>query len=94
MERRLYQHGHDEGNGFTKRYRLNRLVWLERFRSVNDAIECEKRLKGWRRSKKVALIEQKNPRWSDLSDDWEQQPNVQDAWQTEEMIRDSSLRSE
>jgi putative endonuclease len=87
MSRRLYQHRYGEGNGFTKRYHLNRLVWLEHSRSVNDAIACEKQLKGWRRSRKTALIERMNPRWLDLSDDWEQQPKIYDrAWQIEEMI--------
>jgi predicted GIY-YIG superfamily endonuclease len=52
-------------------------------------------IKGWCRSRKIALVEQTNPRWLDLSDDWEQQPNVYDQpWKAEEMIRDSSLRSE
>jgi hypothetical protein len=45
------------------------------------------KLKGWRRSRKIVLIEQTNPRWLDLSDDWEQQPKVYDRpWVTEEMI--------
>ncbi len=84
-----------EVEGFTKHGRLNRLVWVEHFRNVNHAIACEKKLKGWRRSRKIALVAQTNPRWLDLSDDWEQQPNVYDQpWKTEEMIRDSSLRSE
>jgi putative endonuclease len=78
IQRRLYQHGSGEVEGFTKRYRLSRVVWLEHFRNVNDAIACEKKLKGWRRSTKIALIERTNPRWLDLSDDWEQQPNVYD----------------
>src|SRR5206468_8629657 len=69
--------------------------WLEHFRNVNDAIACEKKLKGWRRSRKIALIEQTNPRWFDISDNWEQQPKFYDRpWEAEEMIRDSSLRSE
>ena len=90
---RLYQHRHGEVDGFTKRYQLNRLV--EHFRNVNDAISCEKKLKGWRRSRKVALIERTNPQWLDLSDEWEQQPKFYERpWATEEMIRDSSLRSE
>ena len=72
--RRLYQHRTGEADGFAKRYHLNRLVWLEHFRNVNDAIACEKKLKGWRRSRKIALVKQTNPRWLDLSDDWEQQP--------------------
>src|SRR5438309_6470796 len=56
---------------------------------------CEKKLKGWRRSRKVALIEHTNPRWLEWSEDWEQQPKIYDrSWETEEMVRDSSLRSE
>ena len=55
--RRLHQHRFGEVNGFSKRYRLNRLVWIEHFRNVNDAIACEKKLMGWRRNRKVALIE-------------------------------------
>ena len=65
--------------GFTNRYHLNRLVWLEHFRNISDAIACEKKLKGWRRRRKIALVEQTNPRWLDLSDDGEQQPNVYDC---------------
>ena len=95
IARRLYQHRHGDVEGFTKRYCLKRLVWIEHFRHVRDAIACEKKLKGWRRSRKIALIEQTNPRWLDLSDDWEQQPKFCDrTWQIEEMIRDSSLHSE
>jgi putative endonuclease len=84
---RLWQHTYGEMEGFAKRYHLNRLVWVEHFRNVNDAIASEKKLKGWRRARKIALIEKTNPRWLDLSDDWEQQPKVYDRpWKTEEMI--------
>jgi putative endonuclease len=76
IQRRLYQHASEEVEGFTKRYRLSRVVWLEHFRNVNDAIAYEKKLKGWRRSRKIALIEQTNPRRLDLSDKWEQQPKL------------------
>ena len=87
MGRRLYQHRYGEVKGFTKHYNMNRLVWLEHFRNVNDAIACEKKLKGWRGSRKTALIERTNPRWLDLSDDWEQKPRMYDqAWKIEEMI--------
>jgi putative endonuclease len=64
--------------GFAKRYHLNRLVWVEHFRNVNDAIACEKKLKGWRRVRKIALVEKMNPRWLDLSDEWGQQPKFYD----------------
>jgi len=95
LTRRLSQHRRGETEGFTKRYQLNRLVWFEHFRNVNDATACEKKLKGWRRSRKVALIEHTNPRWLEWSEDWEQQPKIYDrSWETEEMVRDSSLRSE
>ena len=95
IARRLYQHRYGEVPGFTKRYHLNRLVWLEYFRNVNDAIACEKKLKGWRRVRKIVLIERTNPRWLDLSDDWEQRPKLYNRpWDADEMIRDSSLGSE
>jgi putative endonuclease len=95
IQRRLYQHRYGEVEGFTKRYHLNRLVWFEHFGNVKDAIACEKKLKRWRRSRKIALVEQTNPRWLDLSDDWERQPNVYERqYRMEEMIGDSSLRSE
>ena len=58
IHRRLYQHRYGEMDGFAKRYHLNRLVWLEHFRNVTDAIACEKKIKGWRRSRKIVLIEQ------------------------------------
>jgi putative endonuclease len=87
ISRRLYQHRYGDAEGFTKRYHLNRVVWLEHFRNVNDSIACEKKLKGWRRNRKIALIEQTNPRWLDLSGDWVQQPNVYDRpYKIEELI--------
>ena len=87
IRRRLSQHKSGEVKRFTQRYHLNRLVWIEHFRNVNDAIACEKKLKGWRRDRKVALIEKTNPRWLDLTDDWEQRPKLFDrTWQAAEMI--------
>jgi putative endonuclease len=84
---RLYQHRYGDVKGFAKRYRLNCLFWLEHFRNVNDAIEREKKLKGWRRRRKIVLIDQVNPQWLDLSDDWEQQPNLYARpYHIEEMI--------
>ena len=46
ISRRLFQHRYGDVGGFTKRYHLNRIVWVEQFRNVNDAIACEKKLKG------------------------------------------------
>ena len=59
-----------EHAGFTARYNCDRLVWFERHQSVQNAIAREKELKGWRRSKKIALIESTNPAWIDLSREW------------------------
>jgi putative endonuclease len=52
---------------FTARYNVDRLVYFEEYSRVVDAIAREKQLKGWRRSKKIALIEGFNPGWADLS---------------------------
>jgi putative endonuclease len=94
LGRRIIEHKNSERAGFTQRYQLNRLVWFEYFRDVNAAIAREKKLKGWLRSKKIALIEKQNPRWFDLSADWEQQPKIDDDWPTmEELVRDSSPAS-
>ena len=95
LERRIGEHKHGEIKGFTQRYHLNRLVWFEHFRDVNDAIACEKSLKGWLRSRKNSLIEQTNPNWLDLSADWDEEPKSDSwPWDITKMARDSSLRSE
>ena len=88
---RIVEHKNGEIAGFTQRYQLNRLVWFEYFSDVTAAIAREKELKGWLRSKKIVLIEKENPRWFDLSADWEQQPRIDDGWPSlEEMVGDSS----
>jgi putative endonuclease len=70
LERRVWEHKSKEVPGFTADYSVDRLVWFEEFREVRDAIAMEKRIKGWSRAKKVALIEAMNPRWEDLSERW------------------------
>lgn len=67
---RCWEHKTEAKEGFAKKYKTKNLVYFESFGDVRDAINREKQLKGWRRSRKVALIESKNPRWSDLSRDW------------------------
>lgn len=67
LRRRLAEHGSGEIPGFTSQYRVHRLVHYETFREVRDAIAREKQIKGWRREKKVRLIEEHNPNWEDLS---------------------------
>jgi putative endonuclease len=53
--------------GFTSRYRIERLVYFEVGARIRDAIQRETQIKGWLRSKKIALIESKNPSWVDLA---------------------------
>ncbi len=66
--RRVYEHKNKLIEGFTKRYNLNKLVYFECVENVNVAIAREKQLKGWRRSKKDALIRQINSQLEDLSE--------------------------
>jgi putative endonuclease len=70
LHRRVFQHKWKEYEGFTERYNCDRLVWFEIYQDVVKALSREKQLKGWRRSKKIALIEKTNPVWVDLSRDW------------------------
>ena len=74
LERRIWEHQNAEIAGFTKKYRVNRLGYYETFYDPLDAIAREKEIKGWRRSKKNALVETLNPNWADLSsvifEDW------------------------
>ena len=65
---RVLQHKSGEIEGFSSKYHCDRLVYWESFDEVLKAINREKQLKGWRRSKKIALIESKNPRWEDLAE--------------------------
>jgi len=51
----------------TSKYRIDRLIYVETFDTALDAIGRERQLKGWRRSKKIALINRANPHWRDLS---------------------------
>ena len=68
--KRVFQHKWKEHEGFTAKYNCDRLVWFEEHQEVTRAIAREKVLKGWRRSRKIELIEAANPAWIDLSRDW------------------------
>ncbi len=70
LESRVYQHKNKLIDGFTKKYNVHRLVWYAETDDVSAAIEYEKKIKGWLRRKKVALIEEENPNWRDLAKDW------------------------
>ena len=80
LERRVAQHKRREVDGFTSRYNIDQLVYYEETDDVYAAISREKQLKGWLRSRKIALIENVNPQWLDLAADWYG-------------VRDPSLRS-
>jgi putative endonuclease len=67
---RVLQHESKETPGFASRYDCERLVHLEEFADILSAIAREKELKGWRRAKKISLIEANNPQWRDLAADW------------------------
>lgn len=67
LMRRVSQHDNGEIEGFTKTYKVNRLVYCERFNDPRDAIAREKEIKGWRREKKNELVGTMNPKWADLS---------------------------
>jgi putative endonuclease len=70
LHKRIFKHKWKEHAGFTEKYNCDRLVWFESYQESAQAIAREKQLKGWRRDKKIALIEKKNPTWGDLSKDW------------------------
>jgi putative endonuclease len=68
FERRLAKHREKTyPRSFTAKYGCDRLVHVETYTRVVDALSREKELKGWRREKKIALIERENPEWRDLA---------------------------
>ena len=67
---RALQHKAGEIEGFSSKYKCNRRIYWESFDDVLKAINREKQLKGWRRAKKIVLIEPTNRRWEDLAEKW------------------------
>ena len=68
--RRLDEHKQHLTEGFTSKYNVAKLVYFEQTSSIESAIRREKQLKRWNRAWKIDLIEQRNPLWCDLSDDF------------------------
>jgi putative endonuclease len=68
LARRMIEHREKLVEGFTKRYDITRLVYLERFDDIESAIWREKQLKRWKRRWKIELINKPNPDWDDLYD--------------------------
>lgn len=69
LVRRILQHRSDLFEGFSHKYKTNRLVYFEYFNDITQAIYREKEIKKWRREKKIKLIEKENPSWRDLYND-------------------------
>ena len=68
LARRVWQHREGVVEGFTKRYGLKKLVFVEQHDDIRAAIQREKNLKRWPRAWKIDLIEKANPQWNDLFD--------------------------
>ncbi len=68
VQRRVFEHKTGRVKGFTSNYRCDRLVWMEEYGWVRNAIAREKEVKQMRRELKEALINEQNPAWADLSE--------------------------
>ena len=65
--RRMYEHREGLAGGFTRKHGIKRLVYIETFTRIEDAIAREKQLKNWHRDWKISLLERENPDWNDLA---------------------------
>jgi putative endonuclease len=72
LRRRVREHKLKLVPGFTAKYHITLLVYFESFQYVGNAIEREKQIKAWTRAKRIALVESTNPKWNDLSREWDQ----------------------
>jgi putative endonuclease len=68
--KRVYEHKNNLFEGFTSKYSVHQLVFLEDCGNIESAIVREKHIKGYSRVKKIKLIEGNNPNWNDLSEEW------------------------
>jgi len=66
LERRCHEHKQKKIKGFTQKYNVHKLIYFERFDSIDSAIAREKQIKGLSREKKIALINNVNPEWDEL----------------------------
>jgi len=67
LNRRCLEHKKGLKDGFTKKYNVNKLVYYETYKYINEAISREKQIKGLLRNKKIDLINNLNPKWEELS---------------------------
>ncbi|MFC1521765.1 GIY-YIG nuclease family protein, partial [Elusimicrobiota bacterium] len=70
LERRMWEHKNDAVQGFSNKYRLNKLLYFEHCTDANEAISREKQLKNWHRKWKFDLVKKDNPGFLDLSENW------------------------
>ena len=70
LQRRIFEHKNKIVKGFTKKYKVAKLVYFEEFGDVKEAIQRETVLKRWKREWKMKLIDRSNPFWKDLAQDW------------------------
>lgn len=77
LYRRALEHKRGEIEGFTKKYNINRLVYYETLRYIDNAIAREKQIKGWTRAKRLVLIHSMNPTWQDLATGWRERIKLQ-----------------
>ena len=100
---RALQHKAGEIDGFTKKYHINRLVYYETFKYVNNALAREEQVKAWTRAKRLALIKTMNPTWQDLAEGWGKATKLQiphfvrddnsESVQIPHFVRDDNSRS-
>ena len=69
LQKRIYEHKYKVVKGFSRQYKLSKLVYYEIFDDPENAILREKQIKKWRRDKKDFLVNQMNPEWRDLYDE-------------------------
>jgi putative endonuclease len=70
LQRRVLEHKKGGNKGFTKKYKISKLVYYEIADSPDSAIFREKQIKGGSRKNKIALINRKKPEWNDLYDEF------------------------
>lgn len=81
---RILEHKQGNGSVFTKKYKVNKLIYVEEFQDINDAIDREKQLKKWNRKWKDELIDTINKERIDLAKDWYSETDLSDYLETKE----------
>lgn len=78
LKRRIIEHKNEFVEGFTKKYKMKKLIFYEEYKDKNDALGRERQLKNWPREWKINLIKEKNPDFSDLAEGWDMENNEKD----------------